>query len=92
MRLNSVTIDRLYGKKICNEHKHMEIKQHISKSWAGYWRNKGNQKIPRNEEQWKHDDLKSRGSNKSSSKREIYRNTNSTSRITLNWQPNSTYP
>ena len=53
----------------------MEIKQHISKSWTGYWRNKGNQNIPRNKEQWKRDDLKPRGSNKSSSKREIYSKT-----------------
>ena len=79
------------GEKICKEHKHMEIKQHISKSWTGYWRNKGNQNITRNKEQWKRDDLKPRGSNKSSSKREIYRNTNPTSRITLNRPPNFTY-
>ena len=69
----------------------MLIKQHISKSWTDYYRNKGNQNIPRNKEQWKHDDLKPIGCNESSSKKEVYSNTNPTSRNTVNRQPNFTY-
>ena len=35
-----------YKKKNCKKHKHMEIKQHISKWPRGYWRNQnGNKKI-----------------------------------------------
>ena len=62
-----------------------------SVNWRVYWRHKGNQHIPRNKEQWKHDDQKPRGCNKSSSKREVYSNTNPTSRNTLNRWPNFTY-
>ena len=41
-----------------------------------YWRNqKGNQKIPQDKWQWKHDDPKPMGHRKSSSKREVYNNT-----------------
>ena len=39
-----------------------------------HWKNqRGNQKIPKNKWQWKHDDLKPTGCSKSSSKREVYR-------------------
>ena len=63
-------------KKNCKKHKHMEIKQHISKQPTGYWRNqKGNQKISRNKWQWKHNNPKPMGCSKSSSKREVYGNT-----------------
>ena len=67
-------------KKKDKEHKHMLIKQHISKYWTDYYRNKGNQNIPRNKEQWKHDDLKPTGCNKSNSKGEVYSNRNPISR------------
>ena len=51
----------------------MDIKQYITK---GYWRNNtGNQKIPRNKWQGKHDDPKLKGFSKSSSKRKVYSNT-----------------
>ena len=41
-----------------------------------HWRNqRGNQKIPRNKWQWKHDDPKPMGCSKSTSKREVYNNT-----------------
>ena len=54
----------------------MEIKQHVSKEPAGYWINqKENKKISRNKWQWKHDNSKPMGCNKSSSKREVYTNT-----------------
>ena len=43
---NATTLDINYKKKKCKEHKHMEAKQHISKSPTGHRRNqKGNQKI-----------------------------------------------
>ena len=39
-------LDINYKKKNCKKHKHMEIKQHISKWPTGYWRNKkGNQEF-----------------------------------------------
>ena len=42
-----------------------------------HWRNqRGNQKIPRNKWQWKHDDPKPMGRSKSCFKREVYSNTN----------------
>ena len=54
----------------------METKQHATKKPAGEWINqRGNQKIPRNKWQWKHDDLKPMGCSKSSSKRKVYSNT-----------------
>ena len=38
-----------------------------------HWRNQtGNQKIPRDKWQWKHDDPKPMGCSKSGSKREVY--------------------
>ena len=50
--------------KKCKKHKHMEIKQHISKS-TGYWRNqKGNKKFSRNKWQWKHNKSKPMGCSK----------------------------
>ena len=80
-------------KKKANKHKHMEIKQYISKQTRGYWRNqKGNQKISRNKWQWKHDNSKPMGCRKSSSKREVYSNTilPQETRKTSNRQPNFT--
>ena len=48
-------LDINYKKKDCKKHKHMEIKQHISKQPTSYWRNqKGNKKISRNKWQWKY--------------------------------------
>ena len=76
------------------KHKHMEIKQHISKQPTDYWRNqKGNQKISRNKWQWNHDNSKPMGCSKSSSKREVYSNTilPQETRRTLNRQPNFTH-
>ena len=38
-------LDINYKEKNCKKHKHMEIKQHISKQPMDYWRNqKGNKK------------------------------------------------
>ena len=50
----------------------MEAKQYATKQLRDHWRNqRGNQKIPRNTWQWKHDDPKPMGCSKSSSKREV---------------------
>ena len=71
----------------------MEIKQHVSKWPTGHWGNqKENQRISRNKWQWKHDNSKPMGCNKSSSKREVYSNTILTqeTRKTSNRQPNFT--
>ena len=79
-------------KKNCKKHKHMEIKQHISKKPTGYWRNqKENQKKSRNKWQWEHNS-KPMGCSKSSSKREVYSNTilPQETRKTSNRQPNFT--
>ena len=63
-------------KKNCKKHKHMEVKQYISKWWTGYWINqKGNRKISRNKWQWKPDNSKPMGCSKSSSMKEVYSNT-----------------
>ena len=53
---------------------------------------KGNQKISRNKWQWKHDNSKPMGCNKSSLKREVYSNTilPRETRKTSNRQPNCT--
>ena len=54
----------------------MEAKQYIIKEPRDRWRNqRGNQKIPRNKWQWKHDDPKPLKCSKSSSKREVYSST-----------------
>ena len=51
----------------------MEAKQYITKSPRDHLRNqRGNQKIPRDRWQWKHDNSKPRGCSKSSYKREVY--------------------
>ena len=51
----------------------MEAKQYVTKKPRDHWRNqRGNQKIPRDKWQWKHDDPKPMGCSKSSSKREVY--------------------
>ena len=36
---NAMWVDINYKKKTCKKHKHMEIKQHISKQPTDYWRN-----------------------------------------------------
>ena len=36
---NAMKLDIIYKKKNCKKHKHMEIKQHVSKEPTGYWRN-----------------------------------------------------
>ena len=67
----------------------MKLEKGKSCSW--HWRNqKGSQKISRNQWQWKHDNSKPMGCNKSSSKREVYSNTivPQETRKTLNRQPN----
>ena len=51
----------------------MEAKQYVTIQPVDHWRNqRGNQKIPRDKWQWKHDDPKPVGCSKSSSKREVY--------------------
>ena len=53
----------------------MEAKQFTTKKPRDHWRNqRRNLKIHRNKWQWKHDDPKPIGCNKSSSKREVYSN------------------
>ena len=50
----------------------MEAKQYTIKEPRDHWRNqRGNQKIPRNKWQWRHDDPKPLGCSKSSSKRKF---------------------
>ena len=45
----------------------------MTKKPRDHWRNQGgNQKIPRDKQQWKHDDQKPMECSKSSSKREVY--------------------
>ena len=54
----------------------MDAKQHATKLSRDHWRNqRGNQKIPRNKWQWKHDEPKPMGCSKNSFKREVYSNT-----------------
>ena len=65
----------------------------LLKNTVCQWRNqRGNQKIPRNKWQWKHDDPKPVGCSKSSSKREICSNKILTqeTRNASNKQPNLT--
>ena len=53
----------------------MEAKQYTTKYPRDQWRNqRGNQKLPRNKWQWKHNDPKPVGFSKSSSKRGFYSN------------------
>ena len=48
---------------------------YITKQPKGHWQNqRGNQRIPRDKWQWKHNDPKPIGHSKSSSKREVYSN------------------
>ena len=71
----------------------MEAKQYTTKQPRDHWGNhRGNQKIPRNKWQWKHDDPKPTGCSKSSSKREVYSNTSLPQQIRKisNKQPNLT--
>ena len=59
-------------RKKFKKHKHMEIKQYVSKQPTDYSRNqKGNQKISRNKWQWKHDKSRPMGYSKSSPQREV---------------------
>ena len=54
----------------------MEAKQYATKQPMDHWRNqRGNQKIPRDKWKWKHNDPKTMGCSKISSKREVYSNT-----------------
>ena len=54
----------------------MEAKQYVAKQPRDHWRNqRGNQKIPRDKWQQKHDDPKPMGCSKSSSKKQVYSNT-----------------
>ena len=69
----------------------MEAKQYVTKYPRDHWRNqRGNQKIPRDKRQWKHDDPKPMGCSKSSSKREVHSNTSLPQEIgnISNKQPN----
>ena len=57
--------------KNCKTHKHMETKQHATTQPMAHWRNqRGNLKIPRSK-----DKTKPMECSKSSSKKEVYRNT-----------------
>ena len=61
-----------WGKK-CKKQKHIEAKQFVTKLPRDHWRNqRGNQTIPRDKWQWKHDYPKAMWCSKSSSKREVY--------------------
>ena len=54
----------------------MEAKRYVTKQPRDHGGNqRGDQKIPRDKWQWKHDNLKPIGCSKRSSKREIYNNT-----------------
>ena len=71
----------------------MEAKQYATKWPRDHWRyQRGNQKIPRNKWQWKHDDLKPMWCSKNSSKREVYCHTilPQETRNISNKQPNLT--
>ena len=51
----------------------MEAKHYVTKYPKDSWINqRGNQKIPRDKWQWKHDNPKPMGCSKSSSEREVY--------------------
>ena len=55
----------------------MEAKQYATKKPMSHWRNQSRKdKIPADKWKWEHNDLKPIGHRKSSSKREIYSNTN----------------
>ena len=73
--------------------KNVEAKQYVTKQPMGHWRNqRGNKKYLETKWKWKHKDPKPMGCSKSSSKREIYSNTNlpPEPRKISNKQPNST--
>ena len=54
----------------------MKPKQYATKKQINHWRNqRRNQKIPRGKLKWKHNNPKPLGHSKSSSKREVYRDT-----------------
>ena len=54
----------------------MEAKHYVTKQPMDHWRNqRGNQKIPREKWNKKHDDTNPMGPSKSTSKREMYSNT-----------------
>ena len=55
----------------------MEAKQYVAKQPMGHWRRQkeNSNKIPRDRWKWKHDDPKSIGCYKSSSKNEVCSNT-----------------
>ena len=64
--------NQLQGKKR-KKHKHMEVKQYVTKYPRDHWKNqRGNQKIPRDKWQWKHNNPKPVRCSKSRSKREVY--------------------
>ena len=57
-------------------HKCVESKQYAMKYPGDHWRDqRGNQKIPRDKWQWKHDNPKPMGCSKSSPTGEVYSNT-----------------
>ena len=54
----------------------MEVKQYATKQPMDHWKNqRGNKKILGDKRKWKHNDPKSMGHNKSSSERQVYRDT-----------------
>ena len=70
---------------------YMETKQHATKTLMGQqWNQRGNQKIPRDKWQWKHNHIKSMGCIKSRSKREVHSDTGLPQEIRkmLNKKPN----
>ena len=73
---NTMRVEINYRKKNCKKHKHMEVKQYVTKQPMECWRNqRGNIKIPRDKWKRKHGGPKLTGHSKSSSKREVYSNT-----------------
>ena len=64
-----------YSEKNRKKHKHMEGKQYVVNNQEITEEVRGNQKIPRDKWQWKHDNLKPMGCSESSSQREDYSNT-----------------
>ena len=72
---NTMRLDIITGRKL--KRTNTWRLNNTSKYPRGHWRNQRGKKEnnPRNKWQWKHDDSKRMGCNKSSSKREVYRNT-----------------
>ena len=79
-----------YKEKTAKKTQHMETKQYTTKQPTDHWRNLRNQKIPEDKLKRKHNAPKSIGHSKSSSKKEVYSDTNlpQETRKLSNKQPN----